>query len=250
MKFLEVTKQNGIATITLSRGKVNAFNEAFIEEIGDCLNGLEADSSVRAIILTGKGKFFSFGFDIPEFLNYSREEFFKYLTKFSRLYTRVYLYPKPVVAALNGHTVAGGCMLALACDFRIMVSGKARIALNEITFGASVFAGSVEMLKMLVGGRNAERILFGGNMYSAEEAYRIGLVDEVADELLLRQKAEQVAGDFSAKQPSAFRSIKKLLRKPIADGWASGEEASIREFVEIWYSDETWEKVRKIEIHS
>jgi len=211
MEFLHVSKESGLASINFCRGKVNALNEPMIEEIGSCFSQLETDDSVKAIILGGAGKFFSFGFDIPEFLTYSKEEFFRHLTKFVSVCTQIYLFPKPVVAALNGHTMAAGCILALACDYRIMVSGKAKISINEITLGASVDAGCVEMLRHLVGGRNAERILFSGAMYSAEEAERLGLVDKVVDEANLREEAAKIAWDFSAKDSAAFRSIKRLL---------------------------------------
>ena len=114
-----------------------------IDETAGCLQSLAADPDIRAVILTGDGSFFSFGFDIPEFLSHSKESFSSLLKRFTGLYTYLFTYPKPVVAALNGHAVAGGCMLALACDYRIMVSGKAKISSNEIAFGSSVFAGSV-----------------------------------------------------------------------------------------------------------
>jgi len=250
MEFSSVSKEDGIAAITICRGKVNAFNEPMIEEISSCFSDLERDESIRAIILGGTGKFFSFGFDIPEFLSYSKDEFIRYLTGFTGLYTRIYLYPKPVVAALNGHTIAGACMLALACDYRIMVSGKAKISLNEITFGSSVFAGSVEMLRCLVGEKSAERILLTGSMYSAEEARSLGLVDELADDSHLQERAGKVAGDFARQDPVAFKSIKGLLRKPIAEKMTAGEERSIREFVDIWYSEQTWRKLQEIRIHS
>lgn len=250
MEFLSVSNKGGIAAVAIRRGKVNAFNESIIEEISCCFRSLETDGSVRAIIFGGTGKFFSFGFDIPEFLSYSKKAFLGYLTKFTDLYTQIYLYSKPVVAALNGHTIAGGCMLALPCDYRIMVSGKAKISLNEITFGSSVFAGSVEMLRSLVGERNAERILFTGGMYSASEAQCLGLVDEITDDVHLQEQAEKIAGDFARKDPVAFKSIKQLLRKPIAEKMVAREESSIREFVEIWYSEQTWKNLHEIKIHS
>jgi enoyl-CoA hydratase/carnithine racemase len=141
-------------------------------------------------------------------------------------------------------------MLALACDYRIMISGKAKISLNEITFGSSVFAGSVEMLRRLVGERNAERILLTGGMYSAEEAQRLGLVDEAADDSGFLKRVSGVAGDLAARDPIAFKSIKRLLRKPVAEKMIAGEERSIREFVNIWYSEETWKKLQEISIHA
>src|SRR5215467_6124513 len=182
MNFVISQKGDGISTLTLNRGKVNALNGAVVDQLRALLKTMESDREVRSVVLTGSGKFFSFGFDIPEFLSFTKEQFTDYLINFTDLYRYLFLYPKPVVAALNGHTIAGGCMLALACDYRVIVSGKAKISLNEIGFGSSVFAGSAEMLRFWVGGANATAVLFSGAMYAAEEAKILGLVQEVATE--------------------------------------------------------------------
>jgi 3,2-trans-enoyl-CoA isomerase len=249
MHFVLISQQDAVATMTLSRGKVNALNESVVEELHSTLANLENDQSIKAIILTGQGKFFSFGFDIPEFLNYSKEEFSRYLTKFTALYTYMFLYPKPIVAALNGHTIAGGCMLALACDYRVMVSEKAKISLNEIAFGSSVFAGSVEMLRFWVGNRNATTVLYSGKMYNPEEAKELGLVDAVITESNLISEARAAATALGNKAHPAFRSIKALLRKSLAAEMQPREKESVREFVDIWYSESTWENLNKIEIY-
>ena len=162
MQYVNSNNDQGIVTVRISRGKVNALNETVIDEMTGHFKERLGDAGVRAVILTGTGKFFTFGFDIPEFLGYPKESFIRYLTKFTDLCTYLFLYPKPVVAALNGHTIAGGCMLAIACDYRIMVSGKAKISLNEINFGSSLFWGSVAMMKLLLGQRNAERAYIPG----------------------------------------------------------------------------------------
>ncbi|MDO9528483.1 MAG: enoyl-CoA hydratase/isomerase family protein [Syntrophales bacterium] len=248
MSFIIVSKDDSVATLTLSRGKVNALNESAIDQINSSLIELEKDETVKAIILTGQGNFFSFGFDIPEFLSYSKDSFTKFLTKFTDLYTYMFLFPKPVVAALNGHTMAGGCMLATTCDYRIMVSGKAKIALNEIGFGSTVLAGSVEMLKYCVGQKNAQSILYGGSMYSAEEANQMGLVDRVSSQDTLMEDAGKVAHDLAKKDSAAFRSVKGILRKPVAEEMAKKEKDVIREFVDIWYSEKTWNKLKEITI--
>jgi 3,2-trans-enoyl-CoA isomerase len=249
MSFVLVSKDSGIATVTLSRGKVNALNETMVEQIRDCFEGIENDPEVRAVIFTGRGKFFSFGFDIPEFLNYSKEAFATYLTKFTGLYTYLFLFPKPIVAMLNGHTVAGGCMLATACDCRIMVWGKAKISLNEVTFGSTVFAGSVEILRFCIGDRNAELFL-GGNMYSAEEAKGLGLIDHISSTEKLKEDACRIAREYAQKSGPAFQSIKRLLRKTVADEMVKREADSIHEFINIWYSASTRENLEKIKIHS
>ena len=244
------TKNDGIAIVSLQRGKVNALNEPMVEELQNSLQELEKDENITSVILTGSEKFFSFGFDVPEFLNYSKSDFIRFLEKFTNFYTYLFLFPKPIVAALNGHTIAGGCMLATACDLRLMVTGKARISLNEITFGAPVPAGSLEMLKYCVGSRNAQSIVYSGAMYSAEEAFELGLVDQISSEDSLAEDARKIAQELAQKDSSAFRSIKHLLRKPVAEQMIKREKDAILEFVDIWYSEQTWENLKEIEIYS
>jgi enoyl-CoA hydratase/carnithine racemase len=158
------------------------------------------------------------------------------------------MFPKPVVAAINGHAVAGGCMLVTACDSRVMASGKSKISLNEITFGSTVFAGSVEILRSCVGSRNAEKILYSGELFDADQALDLGLVDELASPDDVLTVARKTAADLAVGDPAAFSSLRELTRGPIAAIMRTREPDSIREFVEIWYSDATRCKLARIEI--
>jgi 3,2-trans-enoyl-CoA isomerase len=248
MQYVNVSVEGEVAVIVLCRGKVNAFDESTVDELNDRFHELEADEAVRAVVFSGEGKFFSFGFDIPGFLAYSQSDFSRFLTKFTNLYGYLFTYPKPVVAALNGHTVAGGLMLALACDRRLMAAGKGKVALNEIAFGASVFAGSAEMLRFAVGSRNAEEVLYTGAMYLPEEALRLRVVDEVCPGEELLEKAMRVARELGGKSQPAFRSMKRLLRGAVAEDMRRRESASIGEFVDIWYSETTWRNIQEISI--
>ncbi len=247
MRFVEVEQRDRIATVVLERGKVNALNPDVVDELSETFRALQGDTSADAVVLTGRGKFFSFGFDIPEFLSYTRERFTDYLTRFTTLYRDLFIYPKPLVVALNGHTIAGGCMIALSSDKTIVAEGSAKIALNEIGFGSSVFAGSTEMLQFRTGSR-ASDILYSGTMYSTTQAQAIGLVDEVVAPAALLDRARDIAAEMASKRPAAFASIKHLLRQPVADAMAAREAASIQEFVDIWYSEPTWSNLRSITI--
>lgn len=247
MSFVEVRLRGGIAMVVLQRGKVNALNPVVVDELAATFLTLQSDTDASAVVLTGRGKFFSFGFDIPELLSYTREEFTHFLTGFTTLYRNLFIYPKPLVAALNGHAIAGGCMIALACDSALMVQGGAKLSLNEIGFGSSVFAGSTEMLQFRAGSRASE-VLYSGAMYSPAEAQEIGLVAEVVAPEALLDRAREIAGELASRRPAAFASIKSLLRKPVADAMGSREAASIQEFVDIWYSEPTWTNLRSITI--
>jgi enoyl-CoA hydratase/carnithine racemase len=248
MDFVQLQKNNGVATLTIARGRVNAINGEVVDEITASLKSLEHDPEAKAIVLTGAGRFFSFGLDVPEFLSFDKARFAQFLTRFTDLCTCIFVYPKPVVAALNGHTIAAGCMLAVACDYRVMATGKGRIALNELGFGASLFAGITEMLRFTVGSANATKVLYSGSMYSPEEAKSIGLIDEAAAEPDLMNAAVKMASTLGSKHPPAFAGIKSLLKKTIAEDMKRREKESIREFVDIWYSEHTWANLQNIKI--
>jgi len=249
MGFIKTQNNNGIVNLELYRGKVNALNCQVVEELHNALISLENASDAKAIILTGQGKFFSFGFDIPEFLSYSKQKFTDYLIKFTNLYTYMFLYPKPIVAAINGHAIAGGCMIALACDRRIMVSGNAKISLNEISFGSTVLAGSTEMLRFCVGSKNATEILYTGAMYTAEEAKSLALIEKITSENNLIKEATEIAIEMGEKSTSAFADIKLLLRGSVREKMLLYEKESIDRFVEIWYSDSIREMLKNIKIY-
>lgn len=248
MEFVQLSVDDGIATVALNRPKVNAINEQVVSELRDVFRELALDKQVRAVILTGRGSFFSFGFDIPGFMDYPREEFHRFILSFSDLVQRIFVFPKPVIAALNGHAVAGGCVLAIACDRRIMATGKAKIALNELTLGASVFTSIAEILKYTVGPRTAQMLLYTGKMNSAEEALAMGLVDKVVNAEDVNDAALGAANELAGWDVFAFGSVKRLLRKEALDRIENHEKGSVSDFVDIWYSENTWEKLKKIEI--
>ena len=248
MAYFDTARTGEVAVLTLHRGKVNAFNDPMVREFRTLLDDLARDGSAGALVLTGHGKFFSFGLDVPELYTLSKEDFSEFLRAFTHLYTTLFVYPKPVVAALNGHAIAGGCMIAIACDRRLMAEGQAKMALNEITFGSTVFAGSVEMLRACVGQRNAEEVLLSGAMFDPSRALPLGLVDSVVPADDLMDLAVEEARAMADRGGSAFMSMRSLLRGPIAETMRSREAQSIREFVDIWYSEETRKRLREISI--
>jgi len=247
---LEITRRDGIATLALHRGKVNALNAEMVAELHGAFSALEGEAATRALILTGHGKFFSFGLDVPELYPLSPEAFARFLGEFTDLYTRIYGFPKPVLAVVNGHAIAGGCMLALACDRRLMVAEGARIGLNEITFGSSVFAGSVEMLRALVGQARAERVLYSGAMHTTGEARDLGLVDRIVPAADLLPQALAEARELTARSAAAYGHLKRMLRGPVLAEMRRREADSIREFVAIWYSEATREQLQHVQIRS
>lgn len=249
MENVKISLSEHIACLTIDRPPVNALNPVVIESLLNAFSEIEADDNVNALVLRGKGSFFSFGFDVPEFMDYSKDDFHEFVSSFSELIRRIFFYDKPVLAAVNGHCVAGGAVLALCCDYRIMLDGKPKIALNELSFGSTVFSSIAQFLIYTVGNRNAERILYSGNMYSAGDAKAISLVDEAAGPDTFDSVVSETASRFARNDLRAFSRIKKLIRRETLNAVELTEHDSIAEFVNMWYSDETRKKLAEIQIN-
>jgi len=248
MKYLDVSLKGDVVTVTIARPKVNALNEELVDELYECFGKLANDKGVKAVILSGQGSFFSFGFDVPGFMDYNKRAFERYVKKFSKLTQRIFIYPKPVIAGLNGHSIAGGSILALSCDYRVMLKGKAKIALNELTFGSTIFSSVAEYLRFAVGSNNAQKVLYSGKMYTAEEALSLGLVDEAVTQRSFRSALNRVALEYGTRDKKVYLSVKKLLRSEIYKKIEKNEKRTISEFVDIWYSKSTRKHLAKIEI--
>jgi enoyl-CoA hydratase/carnithine racemase len=248
MSYLDIQHAGGVATVRMARGKVNALDGEMVAELQTAFGELAGRADVVGAVLTGTGAFFSFGLDVPLLYHLSPEAFAEFLRGFTGLYTELFGFPKPLVAAINGHAAAGGCMLALSCDVRLMADGPGRIGLNEASFGSSLFAGSVEMLRFTVGDAAAVRIARGGALHEARAAAQLGLVDEVVAGDRLVDEARSRALALSHGHLEAFRSIKSLLRDRVIAAMRATESASIDEFVAIWYSEATRKQLQRIQI--
>ena len=133
MQFVQFETTGAVAVITMNRPKANPLNLQFLREMLEAFALAEADEDVRSVLFTSSvPRFFSAGFDATEVFSYDRQQMNEFLDHFGRLIRKILNFPKPVIAALPGHTVAGGAILALCCDFRLMADGDYRIAMNEI----------------------------------------------------------------------------------------------------------------------
>ncbi len=248
MSTTRSSTNDGIATLTLARDKVNAINETLIDDINSELDNLEADTDIDAIVLTGREKFFSFGFDVPELLSLPEEGLRRFLTKHTALLLRLFTFSKPLIAAVNGHATAGGCMLMLACDSRVAAEGRAKIGLNEIDLGVSVFGGSAEMLRFWVGNRNAEIILNEGTLYSVDKAANLGMIDALVPPENLMSVATAKAKEFGGKPKAAYRAIKKLMRGRLAASISKGEQEALDAFIETWHTPDAQKSLSTLKI--
>ena len=201
-----------VATLTVNRpDKLNALNGPTRDGLVAALEALAANPAVRAVILTGTGeKAFVAGADIGEFEGRSPIDQFRAMSP-PTVFQAADAFPKPIIAAINGFCLGGGCELAMACDIRI-ASIRAKLGQPEVNLGILPGGGGTQRLPRLVGLGNAYRLLYTGDIIPAEEAHRIGLVDEVVPVEQLMERARELANRIAEKSPVALQLIKEAVR--------------------------------------
>jgi enoyl-CoA hydratase len=221
-EMLQVERDGAIAVVTIARPKVlNALNAATIAELGQAFDALAADETVRAIVLTGSGeKSFVAGADINELAVQTPVQGKEHAAAGQRVFDRIETLGKPVIAALNGFALGGGCELAMACTLRI-AADTARLGQPEINLGLLPGYGGSQRLPRLVGRGIALELLLTGDMISAARAFEIGLVNRVVPAADLLAEARKLAAVLAGKAPVAVRYILEAVQHgaemPLAD---------------------------------
>ncbi|MHA1991725.1 MAG: enoyl-CoA hydratase/isomerase family protein [Candidatus Hodarchaeales archaeon] len=208
---LNYEKENEIAIITLNRPKVlNAMNVQLWQELREVLQQTKEEEDVRVIIFTGTGRAFSSGADLTESQNRTKEEYKNYLEELQKISKEIIFYPKPTIAAINGYALGSGLELTLACDIRLS-SEEAKLGFPEAKVASSITGGTFRLLKELIGLGKAKELLFTSRFIKAEEAERIGLVNQVVAKEDLLQKAKEMAEEISQNSLLSIQVMKEGL---------------------------------------
>lgn len=217
-KTLQLSYDSGIATLTLNRpAKRNAISFELLEEMLAALDEIEK-SDAQVVILTGAGNAFCAGLDLDELrslLGKTHAENIKDSQRMARIFRRVYDFPLPTVAAVNGAAIAGGTGFATMCDFTLAVP-DAKFGYTEVRIGFMPAIVS-SILVWQVGHKIARDLLLSGRFFDAEEAYRYGLVNEVVEPDRLMNRARELAAELIHNSPSSMRATKKLLNSFLAE---------------------------------
>lgn len=209
---IKLNIQENIATVTLNRPKaLNALNQQILSELHHAFTEkLSHNNEVRAVILTGAEKAFVAGADIKEMDGMSPKQSRHFATKGQKIFECIENFPAPVIAAVNGYALGGGCELALSCDIRL-ASEKAKFGQPEVNLGIIPGFGGTQRLPRLVGPGKAKELIYTGNTIDAEEALRIGLVNAVYSGEELLDKAREMAKTIAQKAPLAVSLCKKAV---------------------------------------
>lgn len=209
-------KENGIGIITLNRPKsLNALNSQLIRELNEVLDEIEKDDSVSVVIVTGHEKFFAAGADITEISTLaSPVDAYDFVAGAQAVFNRFEDLPKPVVAAVSGLALGGGCELALACDVRL-AADNARFGQPEIKIGVIPGGGGTQRLPRIVGLGRAKDMLFHGDPIDAQEAFRIGLVNKVVETPMLLDEAKKTAEKYMKQPPFVLKITKMVVNEGV-----------------------------------
>jgi enoyl-CoA hydratase/carnithine racemase len=230
--------QDRVGILKLNHGPTNAINLDVVNKLSDILRGVRADRQIRGLVLTSSNdKFFSIGFNIPELIELPQDDLMNFYSSFNRMCIGLYTLPKPTIAAVTGHAIAGGCILTLCCDYRFIAQGRKLMGLNEIKLGLPVPFVADCILRNLVGIRHAREIMDSGDFYLPEVSSQMGLVDQVLPlEGVITEAIEKVE-TISSYPESAFAAIKRNRVEEIEKQLMAELKKKEQIFTQCWFSD-------------
>ena len=241
--MLESIRHDAILELRLARPPVNALDPGLVAALRAAIDAAPAQGA-RGIVLSGRPGMYSGGLDVPALLPLDRAALKTFLRDFFELCGTIACSTIPIVAAITGHSPAGGAVLAIFCDYRIMARSvdatkPFRIGLNEVQVGLSVPAVIQSGLQRLVGAYRAERLMVAGAMLEPEAALRAGFVDELADVDNVVPRAILWLQDLLKIAPNAMATTRRLARRDLVEAFADPSKWMLDEFAEGWFADET-----------
>lgn len=232
--------RDGVVVLEISHGRANAMDVALLQGLARELDQLPVETT-KAVVLTGTGEMFSAGINLPMLLEEGPDYAFELIDALNGLLEKFIELSIPSVAAINGHAIAGGFVLASACDFRLMTSGRGKVGLTELLVGVPFPPVALEVVRSAVGDRSARRMVLHGELFDGAAAERLGLVDELADPTSLLDRAVEI-GDRLGRVPSAaFQLTKRQLMAPLRLRLERLGDRQEQEARQAWVSSETLE---------
>jgi enoyl-CoA hydratase len=240
-----MTIEEGLATVRLQGGRGNAINPPLIDALTAAFKEAEADPAVRGVLLAAAGKLFCPGLDILELITYDREQLHGFMKSFHACALHMYTFPKPVVAALSGHTLAGGCLLAITADWRVLVSG-AMTGLNEVKVGVPIPFGMSTLLREELPGPRLEEVALFGRNFRDREAVDSGLVHEIHGPEGFEEYCRERLAELASRDPRAFAVTKKYLHSTAVERIRAHDAKFVHEFLDVWFQEDTQANIRII----
>jgi enoyl-CoA hydratase len=231
-----------VTLLRMERGKGNALNIDLLEALRGALETVEAGPA-RAVIITGQGSVFGAGVDLLELAAGGASYVRRFIPLLVQVFERLARFPKPLVAAVNGHAIAGGAIIMLTADQRLLARGNARIGLTEIQVGVPFPSWALEIARFATPPEHFSTLIGTGRTWTPDDALARGLVDEVLEPERLNERAFEVARELGALLPSSFSANKLAVRRPLFEA-AARSAAGDERIVDCWCSREVLETMQ------
>lgn len=235
--MLELESRGRTTILRLTRGKGNSLNAEFLRALIDALDELNR-SDARAVVITATGSVFCAGVDLPAVLAGGEGYLREFLSVLIDFFRELATFPKPIVAAVNGHAIAGGGIITLACDQRLMARGKGRFGLTEVKVGVAFPTWAIEIARHASPPQHFPTLVGTGRTFSAEEALARGLLDELVDSERLLDRALEVAEELAGISAATFAMTKRQIRQPMLAAVARHEADDTAAAIDLWCSTE------------
>jgi len=246
MKFetLKLNVSNDIAVLIISRPEaMNALNSRVFSEFNEILDGIENRDDIRAMVITGDGKAFVAGADISEMADKDSKQGYDFSRIGQSTFGRIENLPFPVIAAVNGFALGGGCELALACDIRI-ASNYAKFGQPEVNLGLIPGYGGTQRLPRIAGLSNALYLIMTGEMITADAALQMGIVQMVVDADKLMEEAMAIASKIASKGPISVKKAKSVIRQGMLTDLITACDLESKEFGNLFGNGESGEGMK------
>lgn len=232
---------DGVTILRLSAGKVNALDLELDTAIAEEFRALD---DARPVVLTGAGTAFCAGVDLGRIVDADADGIYAFLTSLSRAFTAVFDHPGPTIAAVNGHAIAGGLVLALACDQRLAAEGDARLGLSELNVGVPFPTSAIEIVRHAVGGAVARDLVLSARLVDVASALELSVIDRIIAPDELERQAVALARRVGTYAPEAYALAKRQLQRPARIAISTNTATDDLEVNELWADDATTARIR------
>jgi enoyl-CoA hydratase len=239
---IEHETHEGIEVLRLAHGKASAFDVELVTALDEALDAFERGPG-RALVVTGSGRIFSAGVDLFRVLDGGRAYLARFLPALERLFERLIRSEKPLVAALNGHAIAGGCVLACAADRRIAAAGDARLGVPELVVGVPFPVGALELVRDAWPVARLRDAVYGGRSFTLAECAELGVVDAVVEPAALLERALAAARELAAIPSASYRLTKRFARRPLVER-IEAQAGLAAETLAVWAAPATLDALR------
>ncbi len=239
MNTIKVNIKDKIAVLQLDRGRSNAINSEMVAELHQMVLNIEKDDNIAGLIITGKEGFFSAGLDLIELYQYDEGKIRQFWKDFLNLVTAMVSFRKPMIAAISGHSPAGGCVLALCSDYRIMAEGKYIIGLNEVPVGIIVPQSIFHLYSFWLGQATAYRFMLEGKLLQTDEALASGLIDELVKPESILHAAERKIQKYIQMESKTWQQSKTNMRAELVAKVSADQSDILEIMLNQWWSPST-----------